>query len=82
LRVQHFWNFRTPLTSFVSRWGASPRTKFILIGSAGAIWVESLFWSVERIFGITGVAATPNLAVDLLATMPWYVLMIALLWKV
>ena len=77
-----FWSFRTPLTSLVSRWGASPRTKFILIGSAGAIWVETLFWSVERVFGITGVAANPNLAIDLLATMPWYVLMIALLWRV
>ena len=69
-------------SALVSRWGAGPRTKFILIGSAGAIWDESLFGSVEGGFGITGVAANPNFAIDLLATMPWYVLMIALLWKV
>jgi len=62
--------------------GSEPEDQVYSDRSAGAIWVETLFWSVDRIFGITGVAANHNLAIDLLATMPWYVLMIALLWKV
>jgi hypothetical protein len=31
------------------------------------------------VFGATGVAANPNLVIDLIETMPWYLLMIAFL---
>lgn|GEM_PF-2058568 len=65
-----FWSFRAPLTSFVSRWGALVRS-----GASSCSGLLRGSW-------ITGVAANPNLAIDLLATMPWYVLMIALLWRV
>lgn len=76
------WACRDLLIVRVKKWMASPRTKFIIIGSLGAAWVEYVFWQFERIFGITGVAANPNLAIDLLATMPWYIMMVALLWRV
>jgi len=76
------WAYRDLVIVRVKKWTASPRTKFILIGSLGAAWVEYVFWQFERIFGITGVAANPNLAIDLLATMPWYIMMVALLWRV
>ena len=33
-------------------------------------------------FQAKGVAASPNLAIDLLVTMPWYVMMVALLYRV
>ena len=76
------WTYRDVLTGWVRRWSASPRTKFILIGSLGAAFAEYVFWQMEKLYGITGVAANPNLAIDLLVTMPWYIMMIALLWKV
>jgi len=56
--------------------------RFVLIGSLGALWVETLFWIAEKLTGAVGIAASPNLIVDLLVTMPWYVAMIAVLWLV
>ncbi len=76
------WAYRDVLTGWVRKWDASPRTKFIAIGSLGAAFAEYVFWQIERLYGITGVAANSNLAIDLLVTMPWYIMMIALLWKV
>jgi len=76
------WTYRDVLGGWVRRWGASPRTKFIVIGSLGAAFAEYVFWQMERLYGITGVAANPNLAIDLLVTMPWYIMMVTLLWKV
>lgn len=77
-----FWCYRKKITFTIKRWNATPRTKFILIGSFGAVWVEFVFWLFEKIFGAVGVAAHPNLILDLVATMPWYILMIFLLWRV
>ena len=76
------WTYRDMFASWAKRWNASPRLKFLVLGSLGAAFAEYVFWQVERIFGITGVAANPNFAIDLLATMPWYIMMIALLWRV
>jgi hypothetical protein len=56
--------------------------RFILIGSLGAVWVETAFWAAEKLTGAVGVAASPNLLIDLLVTMPWYVSMLAILWIV
>lgn len=56
--------------------------RFILIGSLGAVWVETAFWAAEKITGAVGVAASPNLLIDLLVTMPWYVSMLVILWIV
>jgi len=76
------WTYRDVLTGWVRKWGASPRTKFIVLGGLGAAFAEYVFWQMEKLYGITGVAANPNLAIDLLVTMPWYIMMTALLWKV
>lgn len=76
------WAYRAPLSAGIKKWNAPARAKFIMIGGLGAAWVEYVFWQFERMFGITGVAASTNLAVDLLVTMPWYLLMIALFWRV
>ena len=76
------WRSRDRLARAVARWGASPRAKFVLIGSLGAAWVETVFWALEKVFHAKGVAASPNLAIDLLVTMPWYVMMVALLYRV
>jgi len=77
-----FWFYKDRLAPRGKRWKASPRTKFVLIGCLGAVYVETIFWAFEKVFGAVGVAASPNLALDLLVTMPWYVVMIILLWKV
>lgn len=82
LSTAAMWGSRGRLARSVARWGASPRTKFVLIGALGAAWVETVFWALEKAFGAEGVAASPNLAVDLLVTMPWYVMMVALLYRV
>ncbi len=76
------WAYRDVLKALVGSWAAAPRTKFIMIGSLGAAFAEYVFWQMEKIYGITGVAANPDLAIDLLVTMPWYIMMVALLWKV
>ena len=54
-----------------------PIRNAILIGTLNAAVVETIFLVVEKVFGATGVAAHPNLAIDLLITMPWY---IGLVW--
>ena len=77
-----FWIFRELLTQQVKKWRMKPSRKFVLIGSLGALWVEFVFWFFEKIFGAAGIAAHPNLLLDYIATMPWYIMMVALLWKV
>jgi hypothetical protein len=69
------------------RWFGRPGTRgaglrFILLGSLGAAWVEFAFWAVEKLTGAVGVAASPDLLLDLLVTMPWYVAMVTVLWFV
>ena len=55
----------------------SPIVNAILLGSFNAAVIETLFLLVEKVFGASGVAAHPNLLIDLLITMPWY---IGLVW--
>jgi len=54
--------------------------RFILFGSIAAALVEILFWAVELLVGSEGVAAHPNILVDLALLMPWYTSMITLFW--
>ena len=77
-----FWLCRKAIAGRVERWRMKPWKKFVLIGGVGALWVEFLFWFFEKVFGAHGVAASPNLLIDYVATMPWYILMVLLLWKV
>jgi hypothetical protein len=75
-----FWNFREKIAGM---WNVSwsPRKSFVLIGGLGAVWVETIFWFFEKLFGASGVAASPHLGVDLLVTMPWYIMMVYLLFS-
>lgn len=50
------------------------RNAFIL-GAFNAAVVETKFLFFEKVFGAENVAANPNLIIDLLMTMPWYILM-------
>jgi hypothetical protein len=58
---------------------ASPGTKLFLAGGLGAAFVESEYVLWEHVTGATGAAASPNIAIDLLETMPWYLLLLAFL---
>jgi hypothetical protein len=52
------------------------RRNAILLGSLNAAVIETLFLLFEKIFGASGIAAHPNLIIDLVMTMPWYVGMV------
>ncbi len=59
------------------RWLARrPLLSAALLGIFNAAVVETVFWFFEKVFGAEGVAAHPNLIVDLAITMPWYILMV------
>ena len=77
-----FWLFREKFKNLINNWDITPKKKFIIIGSLCAIYIETIFWIVESIAGFEGLAAHPNLLIDLSLTMPWYVAMITLLWNV
>jgi hypothetical protein len=69
-----------------SRWlpwlANRPLRKAIILGSLNAAVIETLFLVVEKIMGASGVAAHPNLAMDLLLTMPWYIGMVVIFVRV
>ncbi|MFQ5871659.1 MAG: hypothetical protein ACE5IB_05840, partial [Candidatus Geothermarchaeales archaeon] len=77
-----FWLSRDRLVELSGRWKTRPGLKFVLAGALGAAWVEFVFWGFERVLGAEGIAASPDLLVDYVATMPWYLMMLALLWRV
>jgi len=54
----------------------TPVINAVLLGTINAMVVETLFLLVEKAFGASGVAAHPNLLIDLLMTMPWYIGMV------
>jgi hypothetical protein len=53
-----------------------------LLGIANAVVVETLFWIAERLMGATGIAASDNLLLDLVITMPWYIGMVMIFVRV
>jgi len=57
---------------------AKPLRNAALLGIFNAAIVETIFWLAEKIFGAQGVAAHPNLLLDLLLTLPWYIGLILL----
>ncbi len=59
-----------------------PVRNAILFGSFNAAVIETLFLFVEKAFGASGVAAHPNLLIDLLITMPWYIGMVWIFVKI
>ncbi|KAA3642950.1 MAG: hypothetical protein DWQ07_20725 [Chloroflexi bacterium] len=57
--------------------GLMPRVSAVLLGILNAAIVETIFWFFEMLTGAEGIAAHPNLLIDLLITMPWYIPMVA-----
>lgn len=46
------------------------------LGIFNAAVIETLFLVMQHVFGAEGIAAHPNLLIDLLLTMPWYIMMV------
>jgi hypothetical protein len=72
--------WRAPdVQALAARIKISPSRKLFVLGGLGAVFVETEYEVWQHVFGATGVAASPNLMIDLLVTMPWYLLMLAFL---
>jgi hypothetical protein len=61
---------------WLPRVAGNPLRNAVLVGILNAAVIETLFLVIEKIFGASGVAAHPNLLIDLLITMPWYIGMV------
>jgi hypothetical protein len=59
-----------------------PLRNAVLLGVVNAAVIETEFLLFEKLCGAQGLAASPNLLVDLLITMPWYTLMVLTFVKV
>ena len=59
-----------------------PLRNAMLLGSINAAVIETLFLVIEKLLGAEGVAAHPNLLIDLLITMPWYIGMVIIFVRV
>jgi hypothetical protein len=55
-----------------------PLLSAALLGIFNALVIEAEFWAFERLFGASGVAASANLLLDWVLTMPWYIGMVLL----
>ena len=67
---------------WLPRLAGHPLRNAMILGSANAAVIETLFLVVEKIMGAEGVAAHPNLIMDLLVTMPWYIGMVVIFVRV
>ena len=61
---------------WLPRLARRPVRNAVLLGILNAAVVETIFLVMEKVTGAEHVAANPNLLVDLLITMPWYVPMV------
>ena len=67
---------------WLDRLSRKPVRNAILLGSFNAVVIETLFLLIEKALSASGVAAHPNLLIDLLITMPWYIGMVWIFVKV
>lgn len=67
---------------WLPRLAQNPLRSAFVLGSVNAMMAETIFWAFERFYGASGVAAHPNLLLDLILTMPWYIGMVYLFVRV
>jgi hypothetical protein len=67
---------------WLKKLSGKPVRNAILLGSFNAAAIETLFLVTEKACGASGVAAHPNILIDLLITMPWYIGMVWIFVKV
>lgn len=63
---------------WLPRLSSHPLRSAMILGTVNAAVIEMLFLVVEKLMGAEGVSADPNLLLDLLITMPWYVGMVVI----
>ncbi len=76
------WGFWLTRARWLLRLNRNPLRNAILLGSINAAVVETFFLIFEQLLGAEGVAAHPNLVIDLLLTMPWYIGMVVIFVRV
>ena len=76
LSGSYTWLLSKTRNLWVQRLSKKPIRNAILIGSLNAAVVETIFLIAEKSLGASGVAAHPNILIDLLLTMPWYIGMV------
>jgi hypothetical protein len=74
LRITRKW--------WLPRLSKHPLRNAVIFGAFNAAVIETEFLLFEKLFGAEGVAAHPNLIIDLILTMPWYGLMVFTFVKV
>jgi hypothetical protein len=62
--------------SWLPRLASDPLRNAFLLGVANATALEVMIVVVEKFLGAKGVAANPNLLLDLIITVPWYVVLV------
>lgn len=67
---------------WLARISGHPLRNAMILGSANAAVVETLFLVVEKLMETEVVAADPNLLLDLLITMPWYLGMVVIFVRI
>lgn len=77
-----FWYYGRRTVECLACYNLPNWLKMLVLGLSGALVVETVFWFWEKFAGASGVAANPNFFIDLLLTMPWYLLMILIFWQV
>lgn len=61
---------------WLPRLAGRPLRNAAFLGIFNAAVIETLFLLMQTVFGAEGIAAHPNLIIDLLLTMPWYIMMV------
>ncbi|MFV1970145.1 MAG: hypothetical protein ACC683_03965 [Acidimicrobiia bacterium] len=72
------WAFWLTRNRWLPRLSGHPLRNAIWLGSINAAVIETLFLSFGWLLGAEGVGAHPNLVIDLLLTMPWYIGMVVI----
>jgi len=70
---------KSDLQRFWDGLALGPSTKLFLAGGLVAGFVETEYVIWEHVTGAVGAAASPNLGMDLVETMPWYLLLMTFL---
>ncbi|MGD8605279.1 MAG: hypothetical protein PVF49_11980 [Anaerolineales bacterium] len=61
---------------WLPRISGHPVRNAAIVGTFNAAVIEALFLLMQTVFDSEGIAAYPNLWIDLLLTMPWYIMMV------
>lgn len=76
------WGLWFTKARWLPRLSHKPMRNAFLLGIFNAAVIETVFLLAENVYDAEGVAAHPNLAIDLLITMPWYIGLVVIFVRV